>query len=90
LLNPDLIIADEASNHMDMQSIEALEKGLHAFQGAIVIISHDLRLLNAIAAERYVLRRKLLVAYPGSVEDYQQESSAMQSRRLRRLMQSKV
>ena len=85
LLNPDLIVADEASNHLDMQSIQSLEMGLESYQGAIVIISHDLRLLKTIKVDRYVLKMKNLTPFPGTVEEYQLESSALQCRRLRRL-----
>ena len=39
--NPNLLILDEPSNHLDLPSIEELENALLAFTGAIIYISHD-------------------------------------------------
>jgi ABC transport system ATP-binding/permease protein len=45
---PDLLLLDEPTNHLDLPAIEWLEVALGAFRGAIVLISHDRRLLERV------------------------------------------
>jgi ATPase subunit of ABC transporter with duplicated ATPase domains len=49
---PDLLILDEPTNHLDLRAIEALETGLNAWDGAILLVSHDPAFLNAIGVTR--------------------------------------
>ena len=44
---PELIIMDESSNYLDLHSVEALERLLAAFPGALLLVSHDAALLEA-------------------------------------------
>lgn len=44
---PELIIMDEPSNYLDLHSVEALERLLAAFSGALLLVSHDVALLEA-------------------------------------------
>ena len=49
---PDLLILDEPTNHLDLRAIEALETGLNAWDGAILLVSHDPAFLTAIGVTR--------------------------------------
>jgi len=51
---PDLLILDEPTNHLDLRAIEALETGLNAWDGAILLVSHDHTFLSAIGATRFL------------------------------------
>lgn len=44
---PQLVVMDEPTNHLDIGSVEALESGLAAYRGALLLISHDMRFLRA-------------------------------------------
>lgn len=55
--NPRLIIMDEPTNHMDIQSKESLAQALADYPGAVVVISHDDWFLNKVADKRWILRR---------------------------------
>lgn len=49
---PPLLILDEPTNHLDMHSVEAVEAGLRAYDGALLVVSHDEAFLEAIGVSR--------------------------------------
>jgi len=49
-----LLLLDEPSNHLDIEAVETLEAALKAYDGAIVVASHDQALLNRIGVQRRV------------------------------------
>ena len=59
---PPLLILDEPTNHLDIGSIEAVEAGLLAYDGALLVVSHDEMFLEAIG----ITRRLELQAPPRS------------------------
>ncbi|WP_426438761.1 ABC-F family ATP-binding cassette domain-containing protein [Bradyrhizobium genosp. P] len=51
---PPLLILDEPTNHLDIESLETVEAGLRAYDGALLVVSHDETFLEAIATSRYL------------------------------------
>jgi ATPase subunit of ABC transporter with duplicated ATPase domains len=49
---PSLLILDEPTNHLDLDSIESVETGLRAYDGALLVVSHDEAFLKAIGISR--------------------------------------
>ena len=47
---PDLIILDEPTNNLDIESIEALETALNGYSGAILLVTHDSYFCDSICA----------------------------------------
>ena len=47
--NPDVLLLDEPTNHLDLPAIEWLEKTINGLKAAVVLISHDRRLLEALS-----------------------------------------
>src|SRR5215217_97765 len=47
---PNVLVLDEPTNHLDLESREALESALQAFQGSLLLISHDRALLDAVGS----------------------------------------
>ena len=51
---PELLILDEPTNHLDLAAIEAVEAGLRAYDGALLVVSHDRAFLEAIGVTREI------------------------------------
>lgn len=51
---PQLLILDEPGNHLDLDSLTAVETGLAAYDGALLVVSHDPAFLDAIGVERRI------------------------------------
>merc|ERR1719263_2555533 len=54
LANPHLLLLDEPTNHLDMACIDALADAILKFSGGTVLVSHDFRLIDAVAKEIWV------------------------------------
>ncbi|MBS1910451.1 MAG: ABC-F family ATP-binding cassette domain-containing protein [Bacteroidetes bacterium] len=71
LLEPvNLLIFDEPTNHLDMRSKEVLKQALIAFDGALVIVSHDRDFLNGIVGKCVEFKDRKIREYIGGIEDY--------------------
>jgi ATP-binding cassette, subfamily F, member 3 len=73
LQKPDLLLLDEPTNHMDLPSIEWLEKYLQHYQGSVVIVSHDKYFLNRMVTKIVELYQKELHIYNGNYSFYETE-----------------
>ena len=51
---PELLILDEPTNHLDLHAVAAIEAGLRAFDGALLVVSHDRAFLDAIGITRQI------------------------------------
>ena len=54
---PHILLLDEPTNHLDLETIEALAMGLNHFDGGVVFVSHDERLIELVADELWVVNR---------------------------------
>lgn len=73
LQTPDILLLDEPTNHMDLPSIKWLENYLQAFDGAIVIVSHDRYFLDRIIKKTVESRKGKLTLYAGNYSYYLEE-----------------
>ncbi|KAK3263013.1 hypothetical protein CYMTET_28159 [Cymbomonas tetramitiformis] len=55
---PHILLLDEPTNHLDMETAKALSHALSAFDGGVVLVSHDRQLLNEVCDEFYLTTRK--------------------------------
>ena len=66
----NVLILDEPTNHLDLESREALEEALGAFQGSILLVSHDRALLDAVGTRTVALEDQALHSYVGGWPEY--------------------
>ncbi len=72
---PDILLLDEPTNHLDLPSIKWLETYLQAFEGAIVIVSHDRYFLDRVVKKIVESRKGKLIPYAGNYSFYLEEKS---------------
>ncbi len=68
--SPDVLLLDEPTNHLDSDTAEWLQEWLMASRGAVVIVTHDRYLLEAVATRIVEVDDGLCVSYDGSYGDY--------------------
>jgi ATP-binding cassette subfamily F protein 3 len=66
IAEPDLLLLDEPTNHLDIAAIEWLENYLLAFNGAVLVISHDRYLLDRVCNRIAWLTQRKVKTYPGN------------------------
>jgi ATP-binding cassette, subfamily F, member 3 len=66
----NVLILDEPTNHLDLESREALEQALQGFGGAVLLISHDRALLDAVGSRTIAIEDQTLHSYVGGWAEY--------------------
>jgi ATP-binding cassette subfamily F protein 3 len=66
----NVLIVDEPTNHLDIESREALEDALRSFPGAILLVSHDRALLDAVGTRTVAIEEGALRSYVGGWPEY--------------------
>ncbi len=67
---PNLLILDEPTNHLDIDAREELLTALNEYEGAVVLISHDRRLIEACADRLLLVADGRVTPFDGDLEDY--------------------
>ncbi len=67
---PNLLLLDEPTNHLDLDMRQALTFALQAYEGAMVIVSHDRYLLRATTDDLYLVHDRQVVPFDGDLNDY--------------------
>ena len=68
---PNLLLMDEPTNHLDIDMCHALEVALQAYEGGLIIVSHDRHLLASTIDEFYSIHAGIFAKYPDSIHDYE-------------------
>jgi ATP-binding cassette subfamily F protein 3 len=67
---PNVLILDEPTNHLDLESREALEDALRSFEGALLLVSHDRALLDAVGTRTVAIEDRSLRSFLGGWPEY--------------------
>ena len=73
LMRPDVMLLDEPSNHLDLESLIWLEKFLKDYDGALLMTSHDREFMNRIVTKIIEIDAGALASYSGNYEFYQEQ-----------------
>jgi ATPase subunit of ABC transporter with duplicated ATPase domains len=73
LMRPDVMLLDEPSNHLDLESLIWLEQFLKAYEGALLMTSHDREFINRIITKIVEIDGGALTSYSGDYEFYEQQ-----------------
>jgi ATPase subunit of ABC transporter with duplicated ATPase domains len=73
LMRPDVMLLDEPSNHLDLESLIWLEQFLQAYDGALMMTSHDREFINRIITKVVEIDAGSLTTYSGNYEFYEQQ-----------------
>src|ERR1700716_2058047 len=73
LMRPDVMLLDEPSNHLDLESLIWLEGFLKGYEGALLMTSHDREFMNRIVAKVVEIDGGALTTYSGNYEFYEQQ-----------------
>ena len=67
---PNLLLLDEPTNHLDLDMRHALSMALQAFEGAMVIVSHDRHLLKSVTDDLVLVDSGKATVFEGDLDDY--------------------
>lgn len=69
---PHLLLLDEPTNHLDMETIDALAEAVNDFEGGLVLVSHDFRLISQVAEEIWVCEKGTVTKWKGDILSYKE------------------
>ncbi len=74
LLEPyNLLLLDEPTNHLDIRSKEVLKRALLAYEGTVIVVSHDRDFLNGLTEKMYEFRNGQVKEHLGNISDFMQK-----------------
>ncbi|KAJ2386848.1 ABC transporter ATP-binding protein arb1 [Coemansia sp. RSA 2559] len=69
---PGIILFDEPTNGLAPEAIDALAEAIKSFNGGVVLVSHDFRLISQVADELWLCENKQITKFTGSIEKYKE------------------
>lgn len=87
LKSPSLLLLDEPTNHLDLDSLRWLESYLKAYEGAIILVSHDRSFLDSLTNRTFALVSRKLEIYSGNYSFFETESVARREQQERAYLQ---
>jgi len=67
---PHMLLLDEPTNHLDMETIDALADAINGFEGGVVLVSHDFRLIDQVAKEIWICEKQTVTKWEGDIVSY--------------------
>jgi ATPase subunit of ABC transporter with duplicated ATPase domains len=81
LMRPDALLLDEPTNHLDIESIIWLEQFLRAFEGALIMTSHDREFMNRLVTKIVEIDGGDLITYSGNYDFYEQQRTLAEAQK---------
>jgi len=70
MARPNFLILDEPTNHLDIETIAALGAAINKFNGGLILVSHDERLIHMVCKELWVCANGTVTSLEGGIEEY--------------------
>ena len=67
---PHMLLLDEPTNHLDMETIDSLASAINDWDGGMVLVSHDFRLISQVGKEIWEVARGEVAKWPGDIQSY--------------------
>ena len=77
MMDLNVLIMDEPTNHMDMEAIEALNNALEAFDGTLIFVSHDRAFVSSLANYIIEIKDQGMINFPGTFDEYLASQTAV-------------
>lgn len=72
---PHLLLLDEPTNHLDIETIDALADAINDFDGGLILVSHDFRLISQVTEEIWVCEKQKITKWDGDIFSYKEQLS---------------
>jgi len=73
---PHMLLLDEPTNHLDMETIDALADAINNYEGGVVLVSHDFRLIDQVAEEIWICEKQTVTKWEGDILSYKDHLKA--------------
>lgn len=70
---PNLLLLDEPTNHLDIEAIDSLAEAIKKFDGGLVLVSHDFRLIDQVAEQIWVCEDKKVYPWKDDIRAYKKK-----------------
>ncbi|KAL8616591.1 ATP-binding cassette sub- F member 2 [Nucella lapillus] len=67
---PHLLLLDEPTNHLDIETIDSLADAINDFDGGMILVSHDFRLISQVTEEIWVCEKQTISKWEGDIFSY--------------------
>jgi len=71
--NPHILLLDEPTNHLDIETIDSLAAAINAFEGGLVLVSHDFRLIGQVCEEIWECKDGKVTKWQGDIQSYKKK-----------------
>ncbi|EHK24934.1 uncharacterized protein TRIVIDRAFT_72151 [Trichoderma virens Gv29-8] len=76
LTQPHILVLDEPSNHLDIEAMDALAEALNEYQGGVLMVSHDVTMLQTVCTSLWVCDGGTVEKFDGTVQQYKKKIAA--------------
>jgi ATP-binding cassette subfamily F protein 2 len=68
-----ILLLDEPTNHLDVDAVDGLADAIRKFEGGVVLVSHDFRLIDQVAKEIWICEDKTVKRFDGTIHEYKKK-----------------
>jgi ATP-binding cassette subfamily F protein 3 len=72
MMEPHVMVLDEPINHLDIETVDILAQALNDFEGGLVLVSHDERMINLVCDELWLVENGAVTEFPGDFNAYKE------------------